>query len=249
MDLGLKTRLEKFATDEGFSVCHGLHGDWIVFEAHALPSRLALTQSTDGAFCVATSNTAVGLELRAEGLTEGEPLNGFHSFTATNSTDLVRLIRRIWALAKSLPDEPLLEFRKQLAQPATSTEVERIRKERVGQDVFRKALLQFWDDGCAVTGVQNRTLLRASHIKPWADCSTDEERLDPYNGLLLVANLDAAFDGGLITFDDHGKIQISSALTSSDQEKLGIDARLALRKISPQHEQNLLYHQTHIFQR
>ena len=249
MDLGLKTRLEKFAIDEGFSISLGMQGDWIVFEAHALPSRLALTQSPDGAYCVATSNTAVGSELRAEGLTEGEPINGFHSFEASNSTDLVRLIRRIWALAKSLPNEPLLAFRQQLEQPPTSTEVERIRKERVGQDVFRKALLQFWDDGCAVTGVQNKTLLRASHIKPWADCSTDEERLDPYNGLLLVASLDAAFDGGLITFDVHGRIQISSALTSSDQEKLGIHAGLMLRKISPQHQQNLLYHHTHVFQR
>jgi 5-methylcytosine-specific restriction protein A len=54
-------------------------------------------------------------------------------------------------------------------------------------------------------------LLKASHIKPWRD-SDNAERLDIYNGLLLIPNLDSAFDKGYISFDDGGKIIISDMI-------------------------------------
>jgi len=60
-------------------------------------------------------------------------------------------------------------------------------------------LLDLWEGRCAVTGLAVPELLRASHIKPWADCETDAERLDVYNGFLLAPHLDAAFDLGFIT--------------------------------------------------
>lgn len=72
--------------------------------------------------------------------------------------------------------------------------------QRIGQDIFREALLEFWNGRCPLTGIDEPLLLCASHIKPWADCATDAERLDVYNGLLLAANLDAAFDAGFLTF-------------------------------------------------
>lgn len=40
----------------------------------------------------------------------------------------------------------------------------------------------------------------ASHIKPWRKCS-NKERLDPQNGLLLTARINALFDCGLISND------------------------------------------------
>jgi hypothetical protein len=74
--------------------------------------------------------------------------------------------------------------------------------QRVGQDLFRDGLLDYWDGICAVTGLAVPELLRASHIKPWVDCDTDAERLDLFNGLLLAPKLDAAMDRGFITIDD-----------------------------------------------
>jgi predicted restriction endonuclease len=65
--------------------------------------------------------------------------------------------------------------------------------------------------------VRDSRLLRASHIKPWADCETDAELLDVYNGLLLAAHLDAAFDSSLISFNEKGQIlfpAISKKLTA-----------------------------------
>ena len=71
-----------------------------------------------------------------------------------------------------------------------------------------------WDKGkrrshrCAVTGCAISVVLRSSHIKPWAD-STNSERLNPANGLLLAAHIDALFDGGLISFENNGTMLAS----------------------------------------
>ena len=66
-------------------------------------------------------------------------------------------------------------------------------KARVGQGLFRDKLLNRWENKCAVTGSTVLQILRASHMKPWRE-STNFERLDPANGLLLTANFDALFD-------------------------------------------------------
>jgi predicted restriction endonuclease len=75
--------------------------------------------------------------------------------------------------------------------------------QRIGQDVFRDALMDYWGGRCQLTGITDAALLRALHIVPWAECS-DEQRLDVHNGLLLSALWDAAFDKGLVSFADNG---------------------------------------------
>lgn len=116
--------------------------------------------------------------------------------------------------------------------------------QRVGQDVFRDALMTYWGGRCAVTGVAEPRLLRASHIKPWARCETDAERLDVYNGLLLAAHLDAAFDAGLVSFSDEGAILFSSQFAQEDRDALGIHDRLALSRVGGGHLPNLAWHRT-----
>ncbi len=126
---------------------------------------------------------------------------------------LYRVLPRIYRLAVSLPDAPLLAFQAKVKDLPKTTEAERLIVQRVGQDIFRAALDNYWGGACAVTGITDRALLRASHIKPWADCETDEERLDVHNGILLVAHFDAAFDAALITFNEDGEIQYSGELS------------------------------------
>ena len=92
---------------------------------------------------------------------------------------------------------------------------------RIGQGEFRKQVLEKWGHACAVTGCELVEVIRASHIKPWAS-SNDDERLDPSNGLPLVASLDALFDVGLISFADDGAILISRRVTEADRERLGL---------------------------
>ena len=67
--------------------------------------------------------------------------------------------------------------------PERRTEQAAIYSSRRGQGVFRDGLLRLWG-GCAISGYHRNEVLIASHIKPWKVAS-DNERLDPYNGLLL----------------------------------------------------------------
>jgi putative restriction endonuclease len=92
--------------------------------------------------------------------------------------------------------------------------------QRRGQAIFKKKLLE--DSAkCAICGIDESSLLIASHIKPWK-YSSDFERLDKYNGLLLCPNHDKLFDQGLITFTDEGSVIISSFLTPKTKNKLGL---------------------------
>jgi hypothetical protein len=102
------------------------------------------------------------------------------------------------------------------------TEREAIARARIGQGRFRDDLLKRWNGRCAVTGLSRPELLRASHIKPW-NSSNNQERLDPSNGLLLAIAYDAAFDGGLITFDDEGCLHLADDFSPHEAKLAGID--------------------------
>lgn len=118
---------------------------------------------------------------------------------------------------------------------------------RRGQDVYRKMLMDYWDEKCAVTGCGEENALRASHAKPWKTCKTAKERINKYNGFLLSANLDALFDKGLITFSDDGEIQISKKIKEEDAIALGVIPNLHLRKIEEEHRKFLQYHREHVW--
>jgi predicted restriction endonuclease len=119
--------------------------------------------------------------------------------------------------------------------------------QRVGQDLFRGGLIEYWEGRCAVTGLAVPELLRASHIKPWADCPADAERLDVFNGLLLAPHLDAAFDRGFITFADDGELIVSSALGDADRRLLGLDLPLRIRALHNGHRAYLPWHRERVF--
>ena len=158
--------------------------------------------------------------------------------------ELEKLCELIRLLVNSLP----VDFdadESQSFDPALDkeeTEAEAIVKERRGQDKYRKRLEKLWDYRCAVTGVSVPEVLRASHAKPWRDCETGYERLDPYNGFLLIANLDALFDKYLISFADDGHIMISPKLKESDLVSLGINTAMKLRCVDQRHLPYLFYH-------
>jgi putative restriction endonuclease len=247
MDLSLRNRLEKSALDQGFSIPLGESDGWLVFQAHAVPTRLVLSSDSEGRYLVGTSHRGVGSELSDELQVAPYAHDGFDCFVAPSPSDLFRIIGRIWSLARSLPNEPLAEFERLLTEKPSSTEVERLRTERIGQDVFRRALLAYWENACAVTRVTNSTLLRASHIIPWARCGSDQERLNVHNGLLLVATLDAAFDSGIISFQDDGRILISERLPNDDLRGAGICHDMRLVRINDEVRQRLSWHREHLF--
>ncbi|WP_148075558.1 HNH endonuclease [Bythopirellula goksoeyrii] len=103
----------------------------------------------------------------------------------------------------------------------TETEQAYIRKARIGQGQFRSLLLESYNTTCPILGISNPELLVASHIKPWSAC-TNQERLDPKNGILLSSLFDKLFDRGLITFNNDGTMIISPSLSSEDRAKCNL---------------------------
>lgn len=170
-------------------------------------------------------------------------------FRVSTLADLAALLRRAASLSQALPNQAVRDYHTAVAQavaelPAENrgTEVERLVRQRVGQERYRNALLSYWGGTCAVTGVSAIEALRASHAKPWAECADDTERLDAFNGFLLVANLDALFDRFLISFDDTGHLLISAQLSPSDLHGLGIRPGMTLRWLASEHLPYLQWH-------
>jgi excinuclease UvrABC ATPase subunit len=131
----------------------------------------------------------------------------------------------------------------------STTELETLIKVRIGQSIFRQQLLDYWNNSCSVTECGMPNVLIASHIKPWRDCNGAGEKLDVMNGLLLIPNLDALFDKGFISFDNNGKIIISSQLSENDQERLDVNEDMELRETPNEQRQIYLeYHRERIFE-
>ena len=85
-------------------------------------------------------------------------------------------------------------------------------KIRRGQQYFRNAVINHFGGRCGITGMAMRELLVASHILPWYAHAA--ERLNVLNGISLSRLHDAAFDGGLISFDDQYRLMLSPRLKS-----------------------------------
>lgn len=104
-----------------------------------------------------------------------------------------------------------------------STERAQLIQARVGQGLFRVRVLT-QEQRCRVTGVQDHRLLRASHIKPWR-ASTNAERLDANNGLILSPHVDALFDQHLISFENNGRLIVRPDLSDEVLTRWAIDRR------------------------
>ena len=128
----------------------------------------------------------------------------------------------------------------------STTQTEQIIKARIGQGKYRRNLLILWEGKCSVTNYPDSKMLIASHIKPWFS-ATNQERLDPYNGLLLTPNLDKAFDSGLITFDprNQGRIVFSDALVQPLD--LGISDNMKLSHLRAKTAEYLQSHISQVF--
>ena len=135
--------------------------------------------------------------------------------------------------------------RNTLAPVLIEAEAEAKVKIRKGQEKFRKQLLPLWDNHCALCGISLPELLHASYSKPWKD-ATNEERLDPYNGILLCRNHDALYDNGYIAFDGTGKIHISSEIDRIDYGKYDIHEKMRVARVE-ENKQYFKWHKREVF--
>ncbi len=129
-------------------------------------------------------------------------------------------------------------------QTLTVLEKESIVLSRIGQGKFREDLIKLWN-GCAISKFDDTRFLIASHIKPWKK-SDNKEKIDKYNGLLLLPTYDKLFDLGFISFEDNGKIIISKSLNNYD--KLGIESNIVI-EIKTENKKYLKYHRDKILRK
>lgn len=127
-----------------------------------------------------------------------------------------------------------------------TTEKESLIKARIGQGVFRERVLKI-EPSCRLTGVSDARFLRASHIKPWVH-STDAERLDGSNGLMLAPHVDHLFDLGFISFKQSGELLVAKGI--EDLLEIWQLPRKALgEKFSDHQERYLAFHRQRIFKK
>jgi hypothetical protein len=119
---------------------------------------------------------------------------------------------------------------------------------RRGQGRFRLNVEDI-EQGCRVTRVTDRRLLRASHIKPWRSCTTSVERLDGNNGLLLSPNIDHLFDRGYISFRDDGRVLVSPHIEAAQIALLGVAMAppLSVGNFSQSQATYLTFHRESVF--
>ena len=154
------------------------------------------------------------------------------------------------ALLKHLPKWSISE--PDTIRPIEGREVERIINTRIGQDLFRSAVLASYDNRCCITGIPVPALLNASHIMPWSEHR--EQRLNPSNGLALNTLHDRAFDKGLITVTPDYRVKVSEELREKVKEPKKLDfinkydgKRIAIPDRFSPDKKFLEYHSSHIF--
>lgn len=137
------------------------------------------------------------------------------------------------------------KIEKQIAE-LSGEEKEDIVKIRINQDKFRKLLLEKYSK-CCLCGVTCEDFLISSHLKPWRE-SDKKEKLEVGNGLLLCPNHDKLVDKGFISFDENGKVLISTKLNAINRTFMNIDSKMKI-EITEENSAYIKYHREHVFQK
>ena len=246
--------IEKAGHDNGFEHVLPSDGPHVNLGSARHPAQVRVAVLADGlGVTIQSGSGTLAQELARTYPHAGHADQGFVLFT---EAALAQWLRRAAALSQALPNQAVMAFEAQLqtelaampAAAAQNTEVQRMVRQRVGQQAYRQAMLNYWGGACAVTGLALSQALRASHAKPWAECASDAERLDVFNGFLLSPNLDVLFDSFLISFAGSGELLVSTAISVIDRQKLGLGAGMRLRWLSAQHSPYLDFHRQRFLQ-
>lgn len=239
----VREECEKAAWQNGFRRSFGGPPGWAGFASTTVPGTIHLAAAgAQGPWYLALDHRGVIEELALHPAALSGPGLSCHAFGSLG--ELYSMLSRVYQLSASLPDAPLRVFEQKVGSLPQTTEAERLVVQRIGQDIFRASLMEYWQGRCPLTGISDPALLRASHIVPWRACETDAQRLDVHNGILLSALWDAAFDQGLVTFADSGEPVFSPALSGAGEAELRWRGALCLTK---RQRINLSWHRASVF--
>lgn len=240
---GIQQECDKATWENGFRRKLGEADGWAAFASTTVPGTVHLAAGgKNGPWFLALDHPGVieELDIPAADL----PGPGEARYTFATLGPLYAALSRVYRLSASLPNAPLVEFQTKTKALPNTTEVERLHIQRIGQDIFRACLMEYWQSRCPLSGITDPALLRASHIIPWKVCESDAERLDVHNGLLLSALWDAAFDKGLVTFDDGGRPEFSPSLSEAARTSLWWQSPV---RLTDKHRERMRWHRANLF--
>lgn len=245
---GLRVRLTDAAFEHGYRIGPEEAAGWMFFRSSSAPGEIALAAiSENGPFFLSVQHEGTARELVNRHTDPAAPCARGHAtaFVFDDLDALFQGVSQAYRLSMSLPTFPLEQYLKE-TEGLGATEADQLVRVRKGQDIFRAALLEYWNGTCPLTSIADIALLRASHIVPWSECTSDAQRLDVHNGLLLSSLWDAAFDSGLISFSDNGAPVASPMLSDEAARALGLSraSRIPLRA---EHLPALAWHRTHVW--
>jgi hypothetical protein len=233
----IREECEKAAWQHGFRRVLGESDGWAAFGSTTAQGTLWLAAaSAQGPWFLSVDHPGVMAELALPTMEITGP--GLVRYSLPTLTALYAVLPRLYQLASSLPDAPLNSYQQRTANLPKITETERLVVQRIGLDIFRASLMDYWQGRCPLSGITDTPLLRASHIIPWSECLSDAQRLDVHNGLLLSALWDAAFDRALVTFDDEGTPMFSPQLSAEARQALPWSQPIPLTDLHRKHLQH-----------
>lgn len=243
----LESELRDAANENGYRIAQGAAAGWIFYSSASAPGEIAIAATEHGLagpLFLSVAHPGAARELIAE---PAEPCAKGHAgaFAFPDRASLYEAVSTVYRKSMSLPTLPYEDFVRE-TEHLGDTENDKLQKYRIGQARFRAALLDYWNSTCPLTGIADPQLLKASHIVSWAQCKTDQHRLDVHNGFLLSSLWDSAFDAGLVTFDDDGWAVPSPAIGEAGRKSLNIESVPPIQLTEP-HRRNLEWHRSHIW--
>ena len=216
---------------------HEVDGSDVVFSSMSHENEVGVMDDGEELLFTSLLNTE-GLKAKFSKLATEDGLVVRHP--KNDLTNHLALLGELFHVAATLPPDPNAVLPERTVRIATV-------RARLGQHRYKVSQAEMWGNACAVTGITEPALLRASHAKPWADAN-DAERLDPANGFPLVVHLDALFDAGLISFESDGSMMISPRLGKDAISLYGLSNKLQLRNPpTKRQEEYLQYHRKNVF--
>ena len=233
---------DKIAFDNGYKQSIGEQNGWRKYRSNNVYGTIWLTVNEQRMWMIALENKSVVEQIMLNRSAQSDP--GYASFEFESVEICSKFLDHVYKLSPKSSTDLEFRFLNDTAHLSDETEVDRQNKQRIGQDLLRKELLLIHNNRCELSGIDNPELLRASHIKPWATCSSSKEKLDVNNCLLLSAIWDAAFDEGFVTIDQSGFPVFSKVLTQNSVSSLVWKLRI---NIEPPRQKFLDWHRRHVF--
>ncbi|KRC56665.1 MULTISPECIES: HNH endonuclease [unclassified Nocardioides] len=122
---------------------------------------------------------------------------------------------------------------------------------RLGQGSFRLAVLDAYENRCAITGSRMAPVLQAAHIRPYAGGGEHVVT----NGLALRSDIHGLYDRGYLGVDEKYRLRVSPRLNADfgngvefySREARGEVIRLPLRGVDRPDHESLTWHMDEVF--